>query len=436
MLPPDYLLNALDDITVLYSDLHTATLEAIARHIRDTLRAEGKLGLMPSVKKQIEAAQSTGLKLTDIEKYIAQKLQLEADVSKLAKTTATAAQALIREIFEDAAVKTLAYDNRVYTEAGLQPINIAQSPTMLRTLEAGIAKQIGGLQRLTGVFTAEASHKMGDLLDNIYRRENAAYMKTTSGTFSYTEAMNDAMDELARDGIKIYHYASGKSISVESAVLRDLRTGITLTAAHITEQGIRERGAKYVETSAHIGARVHKDGGYKSHVEWQGKVFYWKEMDASAKLKTDKELADEGKFANRINELQAIARPGVGNITYETDAKLNDNELNTVNWIHNNIGGDIKVLAESNINGVKNPDLEWNGSHLEIKHTSGNIGTFSKRVQEAMRQTLNGGAAIDISGAGYSNEEAIGAAISRLSGRNDGYVILVRDSKLIGYISK
>jgi hypothetical protein len=42
-----------------------------------------------------------------------------------------------------------------------------------------------------------------------------------------------------------------------------------------------ERGVVYVETSAHMGARNKDVEGkpWANHEKWQGRVFYWKEMD-------------------------------------------------------------------------------------------------------------------------------------------------------------
>jgi len=148
---------------------------------------------------------------------------------------------------------------------------------MLKTIEGGISKAIGGLGRLTGVFEARAAESMRGVLNDIYRAENIAYMKTATGAFSYTEAMNDAMDELTRQGITVYSYASGRNISVPAAVLRDLRTGVAQTAGDITRQGAIMRGASYAQVSAHIGAR-NTGEGYNNHESWQGRAFFYSQI--------------------------------------------------------------------------------------------------------------------------------------------------------------
>jgi len=408
MLHPEWLLNNFDEITQLYSDLHTDILKSIAKHISDTLKATGQIGLMPSMIAQINHAQATGLLRVDIINHIA--------------TTLAISKNEIFKLFESAAIDSVKYDNESYREAGVPEVVIRQSPTLNKILESGINKRMGSLNRLTGTIAINSE----DLFE---RTLNTAYNKVVAGTHSYTEALKDGVADMLDEGVKVFNYESGHRISVEAAMLMNIRTGVSQTAAWITEQAMRERGATHVETSAHMGAR-NTGEGHKNHESWQGRVFFWKELDNGEEPKIDR------NYANRVSELQTIATPGKGDITYETGAKASKEELNAYHWIQDNIGGNIKVLEEHNINGVKNPDAEWRGSLIDIKHTSGNTNTLSKRIQDAMRQTENGGAFVDISGAAYNNEDAIKVAISRMSGRNGGYVMLVRDGVLVGYINK
>jgi len=83
---------------------------------------------------------------------------------------------------------------------------------------------------------------------------------------------------MIKEGVKVVSYASGRHMSVESALLMNLRTGISQTCGELTKQGIIERGVTHVETSAHQGAR-NTGEGHQNHESWQGRVFYWKEMD-------------------------------------------------------------------------------------------------------------------------------------------------------------
>lgn len=263
MLPPNYLINRIEPITLMYNDLHTSILEAIARYIADTLRATGAPGVIPSAVYKIERAQVVGLLYDDIVKEVAQ-------INKMSRAD-------IRQLFEDAAVKTLTYDNRIYEAAGLTPIPIQQSPEMLQILNAGISKTLGSIQRLTGTIATNAQERFEELL-------NLGYNKVASGAFSYQEAIASTVDDLAREGVTMFEYASGHRISVEAAVRMNLLTGANQTAAEITKQSMIDMRVSLVRTSAHVGSRTHPDGGFKDHTTWQGKVFKWKEIDKGTGL--------------------------------------------------------------------------------------------------------------------------------------------------------
>jgi hypothetical protein len=105
------------------------------------------------------------------------------------------------------------------------------------------------------------------------RTLNNAFMKTASGAFSIHEAVSDACNELAKEGIDYFDYRSGRRIETRAAVLMNLRTAVNQAAAQITEEGCKLAGVEYVETSAHTGARTHPSGDYRDHSLWQGKLF-------------------------------------------------------------------------------------------------------------------------------------------------------------------
>lgn len=94
---------------------------------------------------------------------------------------------------------------------------------------------------------------------------NAAYMKVTSGTFSYQEAIRQAVRDAAVKGTSVM-YDSGYISKLDTAIRTALLTGVNQTAGKLTELYASELGAEYYETTAHAGARP-------SHSVWQGKVF-------------------------------------------------------------------------------------------------------------------------------------------------------------------
>ena len=176
-------------------------------------------------------------------------------------------------------------------------------------------------------------------------------------------------------------------------------------------------------------------------------VEYRRELVQQEILRLDSKpepLRDElGRFAkapkrpyeNRPSELLKTATPGVGSVSFQPGASLSPNEQNAVDWMHDNLGGDIIVRAESGVPNVPNPDIKWRGELVDIKHISGNSNTLDTAIRIAMRQTNNNGAFIDISGSAFSDAKAIDTAARRLSRRGGNYVILIRDGVLVGYIN-
>jgi hypothetical protein len=251
MLHPDWIANNIDQITTLYSDLHTDILKSIARHVRDTLETTGKIGLMPSLVTQIEHAQAAGLLRADIMAHIAAALRTNIG--------------LIHSLFEAAGVETIYHDNQVYREAGLPDVVVNQSPGLNKILEAGINKQMGHIQRLTGTIAVNS--------EALFERTlNTAYNKVVSGTHSYTQALSEGVKDLLNEGVTTFDYASGRKISVEAALLMNIRTGVAQTAGEISHKAMMDRNAPCCETSAHIGAR-NKGDEFRNHESWQGRVF-------------------------------------------------------------------------------------------------------------------------------------------------------------------
>lgn len=264
MLNPNWINQNLDDITVLTSDLHTAILTSIAKHVADSLRVQPEKGIMPSTKTQIESAGAAGLLREDIEKYVAEYLHVAVPE--------------VRALFEDAAVESISADNEIYREAGVEPIGL--SPAMQNIINTRADTFTATLRRLTGTIATNS--------EELFERTlNAAYSKVVAGTHSYTEALGEASDDMLREGITHFEYirtkdgkVSTRKITTEAAILMNIRTSIAQTAGEITEQGMRERGASFIECSKHMGERNKDVPGrpWANHESWGGGCFFWKEI--------------------------------------------------------------------------------------------------------------------------------------------------------------
>ncbi|MCM1316502.1 MAG: phage minor capsid protein [Muribaculaceae bacterium] len=237
MLSPEYYEGCADDILSLYEQLEDDIISDVIRRIMKT----GKV--TATARHRIEQLQETGLLYDDI-------------LSEIAKRT-DATENHVKALFEDAGVETVRFDNRIYRENGLTPVDIRQSPAMRRTLEAGYRKTLGDMKNLT-LTTANTSQTA------YINACNSAYMQITSGAFSYQEVIRQAVQKTAQDGVKVL-YPSGYTERIDVAVRRAVLTGVGQTCREIGLMNAEECGCDLMEISAHSGARP-------SHAQWQGKI--------------------------------------------------------------------------------------------------------------------------------------------------------------------
>lgn len=103
------------------------------------------------------------------------------------------------------------------------------------------------------------------------RMVNLALVKMTSGAYSYQQAIEECVRDLARSGLRTIDFASGRSYQLDTAVRNAVMTASSQLAGEITMHNMEQTGAGYVEVSAHWGARTGE--GHANHAGWQGKVY-------------------------------------------------------------------------------------------------------------------------------------------------------------------
>lgn len=91
------------------------------------------------------------------------------------------------------------------------------------------------------------------------------------------------------------------------------------------------------------------------------------------------------KWKNVTAEYLRTSTPGIGKI--ERDSlfveKNHEQEIAMAKWIHDNLGGDLTLLGESDIDGIKRPDYEWRGRLWDLKTT-----TSEKSANSAIKSGL------------------------------------------------
>ena len=127
------------------------------------------------------------------------------------------------------------------------------------------------------------------------------YIKTTSGIYSYQEAILETLDSLADKGISVLEYHTDKGIrkyDIVGTVRRDLLVATRGLAGKVNEEVIKESGNHIVRVSHHFGART-GDGkeNYTNHAWWQEKQFFCWDYDGKA-TEEEKKLPDFMEHCN------------------------------------------------------------------------------------------------------------------------------------------
>ena len=187
---------------------------------------------------------------------------LQQEIKRFTKKS----DAEIRAIFEDAGIRAWEADEAFYVAHGLEPVSFMQSESMLRLLTDTYQRTNGEIHNFTRTTAQASQQRLIKVLDD-------AHFKVMTGAQSYTSAVKDAVNEIVGNQTKV-HYPSGHTDTIETAILRAVRTGVGQASGNMAMQGMIERDWDLIRTSAHIGAR-YGDGGENpsNHFWWQGKLF-------------------------------------------------------------------------------------------------------------------------------------------------------------------
>jgi len=252
MLYPDYLLRVSESSEEIASELHAYILSQIVERIVIRIGRGDDYIFTPRDYSQVSILQESGELIEDI----------TAEIAKLTKLQEKEILAAMNE----AGVKALEYDDKVYADAGLSPIPLQQSPYLTRVIERGYNATANEWENFTRT-TAQAAQQ------TFIKAVDKAYTLAVSGAVSTSQAVREAVNEVAKDGVYI-EYPSGRKDTIETATLRAVRTGIAQMSSEITITRMEEMEWDIILTSAHLGART-GDGGENpsNHEWWQGRFF-------------------------------------------------------------------------------------------------------------------------------------------------------------------
>lgn len=244
MLEPSYLLRISEGAEDIAEQLHIDIMRRMVRRIMERLGRGDDYILTATDKWHIENLQQAGYLLEDIQKEIAKATKLQEQE--------------ILEAMEDAGVKALSYDDKIYQSVGLSPVPLTQSPELIRLMQRNYEATLGEWSNFTRTMAKQTQSLFLSELDR-------AYNLVSTGALSYTQAVSEVIDNVASEGV-VVEYESGRTDTLETATLRAVRTGISQASAQIQIARMDEMGIDLVITSSHLGARP-------SHQVWQGQIF-------------------------------------------------------------------------------------------------------------------------------------------------------------------
>lgn len=250
MLTPSYLLHATEPAEEIAEELHQDILNRIISRVKARMEHGDNYILTATDKWNIETLQEAGYLLEDIQADIAKatgKLQKE-----------------IAEAMEDAGVTALEYDDKVYRDAGLDPKPLTQSPNLIAIMQRDYEATMGEWNNFTKTTANAAYRKFIELCDR-------AYHQAITGAISPSQAAMEAMEDLIDNGLDVIVYRDNQGRvtrreTIETAVTRAVRTGISQASADIQIARMDEFGVDLILVSSHLGARP-------EHAEWQGKIY-------------------------------------------------------------------------------------------------------------------------------------------------------------------
>ena len=242
---PGFLFHAADPAVELWENLNVYAVKDISRRI-----ADAQNHMTASAEWEIYKLQQAGMTREAIQKAT-QKLLGVSDEE-------------VKNIFEEAVMTSHGTDADMYAAAGVQPEPF-NTELARKQLQVYYEQTNGEMRNFTLTTADQAQQTYINACDG-------AFMAIQSGVVSPEEAIRQAIDDVASDGLYVT-YPSGHKDTIEVAVRRAVQTGVNRASLQYTMDECDRMGTNYVLVSSHLGARVSDTNPIANHFGWQGKVY-------------------------------------------------------------------------------------------------------------------------------------------------------------------
>ena len=257
----------------LYQQMEKDVIQDVARRVRKTDR------LTETAEIMARNMHEQGFSTSQIFAEVMKTLRADPDYIMMVAENTREYKAMVAEEIANTVAEAVAAGDELVAEAGTMAYNSDLSmweqagqdltkPNQLDQIVGSFQRDMSGqlrnLTRTTG-FKGTLLGTTG--VEQAYQRAlDTALLEVSTGTFSFDEACNRVVKEMARSGLRSIDYASGRSYQLDTAARMCVRTSTSQMAGRITEANCKSSGCDLVIVSQHEGARP-------SHVDVERKVF-------------------------------------------------------------------------------------------------------------------------------------------------------------------
>lgn len=265
------------EIIPLFQDLEQEVIQDIARRVRKEKR------WTETAELQAKALEELGYSPSEIRAAVLKKLHANKEYIDMINKNTLEHKRAVKEEIDRVVAEAKNNGDDIVSRAG----DMAFADDLeFWTSQGRYLKKSPALNQINKEVSKRLSHDLKSLTHSTgfkftgrpIKMEKAfnyamdkAVMNVVSGTFSTQQAVEQAVSELEKSGLRKVDFASGVSRGIDVAAHLAVRTALGQMSADISMLNAEELGADLVEVSSHAGARSGE--GHADHAAWQGKVY-------------------------------------------------------------------------------------------------------------------------------------------------------------------
>lgn len=265
------------ELVPLYQQLERDVINDIARRVKKTGRFTETAEIMA------DSLRAKGYTPSEIRLEVMRQLNADTNLQRQIAADTIEYKKLLRQKINELNQSLGIAEDRIWDEAGnlafrddlatwqgaAKPVKGSAFEKTVSAMRKNASADLKNLTRSMGFKMSDGSMAG---IQNAYTKElNRAFVKMSSGAFSWQQCVKDACREMAKSGLRTVDYDSGVTRQMDTAVFNAMRTASAQLSAQISMSNVEETGVELVEVSAHWGARSGE--GHANHAGWQGKVY-------------------------------------------------------------------------------------------------------------------------------------------------------------------